>query len=544
MSALPDNQPKWAAHRMKIKDLYWDHNMTLPDVMKIMKEIYGFVATKKMYKKNIKAWGLEKNHKTAESLAMISIKERRRLAHKRTIFFRRGKLVESAKLHRFSKRHKLMAHGGDLPSSDQQGTSSLSRDPLIKALTPAVATPPDITYGTPESDRSGDTPQPTFPPPFDPDMSEGDQGVMDDSESQGFESDESFLSNHAFHSLASGLNRTVPPFGIQYNPDFGYATLAVPNVPDHPGPHTVSCVLDHGPLHTAVINRDFQAAKALLMDGTNPNCCARGGMTPLHYAAYQRDPELVRLLMDHGANLDAMTDQNRSVLFFAVRGQRHMANNDMLAYHNQNRTTADFPTDDGTLRILDTLFDGPSGWIRLRRSFDKIDRAGTTPLMVAAGEGYERTVEMFLMRTAQPDAKDHAGHTALKYAAMGNHRKIVRLLLETDEGVFDGKVAHLLKLASKNFTTAAAARNSGSAQGQGQGHARGGGHVHEHEHGHGGGSASSWWDDSNSSALIAEEMVTLCREMGLLKDLLELAGQKQKTGVLQRLGAAQGRTDI
>ncbi|KAL2126637.1 hypothetical protein VTI74DRAFT_490 [Chaetomium olivicolor] len=604
MSALPESQPNWAAHRTKIKDLYWDQDMTLPEVMKIMKEMYGFVATKKMFKKNLKAWGLDKNHTTAESLAMIRIAERRRLANKQTVFYRRGRLVEPGKLRRFAKRHKLMEA---LPFSDLQ-----------------VATPPDITYATPEPDRSSNSPQPNPQPDLDPEAIEGDQGAMDEcADSQGLESDGSspsgviswdpsppghwpsdspyldprgpsdtgigahFIPNafsaptmqemshhfpgnnmgppslpagldhteppgpeyqatiigppswpfvseppqHAANSLANNLNHTVADF--DYNPDMGYATLALSSSFNHSGPHTPGCILDHTPLHDAIVNRDFDSAEGLLLKGVNPNCSTRGGMTPLHYAAYQRDVRLVRLLMDHGANLDAMTDKSRSVLFFAVRGRRHLTtsdSSDMLAYGNPNRAAADFLTDDATLRVLDTLFDGPSGWIRLCRSFEKPDRDGTTPLMVAAGEGFEGTVELFLQRRAQPDARDHAGHTALKYAARANHRKLVRLLLEADEEVFNGNLAHLLKLASKNFT---AARVSS-----------GGHHNHQQVQGKEDGQTDGWWDNSRSSMVIAEEMVRLCREMGLLEGLLTLAEQRCKTGVLRRLVAAQGQLEM
>jgi hypothetical protein len=81
---------------------------------------------KKLYKKHFKEWGLEKNLKTDESIAMIKIRERRRLANKDTVFIRRGKPVEPGKLRRFEKRHKLTADGGADLLHDSQGTSCMS----------------------------------------------------------------------------------------------------------------------------------------------------------------------------------------------------------------------------------------------------------------------------------------------------------------------------------------------------------------------------------------------------------------------------------
>jgi hypothetical protein len=45
MPAPAESQLDWAAHRSKIEDLYWNHAKELPEVMKTMAEVYGFVAT-------------------------------------------------------------------------------------------------------------------------------------------------------------------------------------------------------------------------------------------------------------------------------------------------------------------------------------------------------------------------------------------------------------------------------------------------------------------------------------------------------------------
>ena len=76
-----------------------------------------------MYKKHFKAWGLEKNLKSEESIAMIKIAGKRRIANKDTRFVRRGKPVEPAKLRRFAKRHNLTEtlDGDDGSVHDPQG---------------------------------------------------------------------------------------------------------------------------------------------------------------------------------------------------------------------------------------------------------------------------------------------------------------------------------------------------------------------------------------------------------------------------------------
>ncbi|SPQ26271.1 b8ba3338-b268-4887-bf40-7e4ea470975d [Thermothielavioides terrestris] len=476
MPASSDIPLDWEGHRRKIEDLYWNQAKELPEVMQIMKDVYGFVATKKMYKKHLKAWGLEKNLKTAESIAMLKIAERRRAANKDTRFTCRGRPVEPGKLRRFAKRHNLVVDGAANALSDQK-----------------VSTPPSITYTTPEPDPSNNSLPPAPLPYPESDTSEADQVEPEDpAGSSAFDNGKAPNMNSA-HAIAAAL------------------------------PDASNSALEHTPLHDAVVANRVDLVKDLLERGANPNCAARGGMSPLHYAAYQRNVELVALLLKFGANLDAMTDKKRSILFFAVRGRGHESNDDMLAYASQNSVGNSSHTDEATIRVLRALFDSPSGWIRLRRCLDKADKDGVTPLMVAAEQGFEDTVRLLLRRGAQPDVKNHAGHTALKYAASSNHRMLVRLLLEADPGILDRDLSHLLKLASRNFTARAATD-----------------HVHEKD------GQDAWCDDYHkfTSRLIAEEMVQLCRERGLLDGLLTLAAQRRKANVLELLLGAMTKLGI
>lgn len=74
-----------------------------------------------MYKQRLKTWGLEKNIKKTESIAMLRIEEQRRSENKKTRFIRRGKPVELGKLRRFARRHKLTAEGAINALSGEHG---------------------------------------------------------------------------------------------------------------------------------------------------------------------------------------------------------------------------------------------------------------------------------------------------------------------------------------------------------------------------------------------------------------------------------------
>jgi ankyrin repeat protein len=59
------------------------------------------------------------------------------------------------------------------------------------------------------------------------------------------------------------------------------------------------------PLHSAVAARSMEVVAALLVAGANPNARQQGDFTPLMAAEQHEDPDMVRLLMDHGAEESA-----------------------------------------------------------------------------------------------------------------------------------------------------------------------------------------------------------------------------------------------
>ncbi|KAL2142558.1 hypothetical protein VTI28DRAFT_1061 [Corynascus sepedonium] len=457
----PRSQRNWAAYRSQIEDLYWHHKTKLPEVMKTMKEVHGFDANAKSYKRNFKAWGLEKNLKREESIAMLGIAERRRrMENKETIFYCRGKIVDPVKLRRFAKRHKL---------NDAGLTASLR-----------AATPPNISQRPLQ--QAGNT--------------------LDD----GLGYSNLDLPNSYTADADYGVVDSVP-FG-DTSPAYG-AT----------GASNMASASGYTTLHHAVIGNDIQAAEAMLCFGSSSNTPSCNGITPLHCAAYQRNPNMVRLLLEHGASLDATTDENRSILFFAVRGHSQSDSSDLLIYGSPTMTRSGSPTDDDTLRIIDALFNFPTRWNRLSCSLNKPDKAGVTPLMVAAGEGFVKTASWLLERGAVPDLRDHTDNTALKYAAKNYHRDMVRLLLLADKGIsYERRPSHILKLASKNILMSQVQAEDEQGIWQNSYHA-------------------------SPATLIAEEIVRLCREIGLLDELLDLANRKRKVHLLELFQRAARELD-
>jgi hypothetical protein len=118
------------------------------------------VYRERSYKRKLQAWDFIKRLTTDESMAMISIaKKRREVDNKETIFTRHGRRVEPGTLLRLEKRY-----GAAGSFYNAEGNSSLlpARASMQIELTSflgfLVATPPYITYGTPEPEPNHSLP--------------------------------------------------------------------------------------------------------------------------------------------------------------------------------------------------------------------------------------------------------------------------------------------------------------------------------------------------------------------------------------------------
>jgi ankyrin repeat protein len=78
------------------------------------------------------------------------------------------------------------------------------------------------------------------------------------------------------------------------------------------------------PLHSAVAHRGpeaaLQIAGILLAAGASANVAQQGGWTPLHQAAAHGQTALVELLLEHGADAAARSDDGQTALDLARRG--------------------------------------------------------------------------------------------------------------------------------------------------------------------------------------------------------------------------------
>ena len=115
-----------------------------------------------------------------------------------------------------------------------------------------------------------------------------------------------------------------------YSPD-GFMPLGLAVFFGHP--ETVEALLASGaevnaasresmkvtPLNSAAAARQTAIARVLIAHGANVNALAEGDFTPLHEAAANGDLEFATLLLDHGADIDARTKDGLTPLAFALK---------------------------------------------------------------------------------------------------------------------------------------------------------------------------------------------------------------------------------
>jgi len=129
-------------------------------------------------------------------------------------------------------------------------------------------------------------------------------------------------------------------------------------------------------------------------------------LKPLHVAAWRGHGEVVELLVDKGANLDAQ---------------------DKLGWTALQRAA-----DNGHGEVVKLL-------VEKGANLEAQDTYGRTALHLAAQGGHGEVVKLLVEKGANLEAQDTYGRTALHLAAQGGHGEVVKLLVEKVGAVYDAQ---------------------------------------------------------------------------------------------------------
>src|ERR1017187_220838 len=161
-------------------------------------------------------------------------------------------------------------------------------------------------------------------------------------------------------------------------------------------------------LVAAVLKNTASEVQKLLSDGLNANSVDAAGIPVLAIATSRKQLEIVRLLLEAGANPNiSVTDQNADLKSAPVIN---------LAAAN------------GELVFLQLL-------IKAKANIEAKDATGLTPLMCAAYTGNTATLDTLLKAGCVIEARDNSGYTALIFASNAGHVSCVKVLLANQADV-------------------------------------------------------------------------------------------------------------
>jgi ankyrin repeat protein len=171
-------------------------------------------------------------------------------------------------------------------------------------------------------------------------------------------------------------------------------------------------------LRTAIRSGNKEIVQLLIKAGAPVNPSATSLWTPLADAAFAKKFDIMKLLLQSGAKIDA-------------------------------------PDHRGVTLLLSTGFLDPTVTTILLdagAATNGVDREGETALMKASGHGLKESVKVLIEHHADVNRKDVKGRTALMHAAAGYVSDAIPLLLENgaDPNVRDNKGQSALDLADKS----------------------------------------------------------------------------------------------
>ncbi|XP_069018526.1 ankyrin repeat domain-containing protein 27 isoform X2 [Embiotoca jacksoni] len=139
-----------------------------------------------------------------------------------------------------------------------------------------------------------------------------------------------------------------------------------------------------------------QKLSVLQAGALSVNSCNVDGFTPLHVAALHGRPALAALLIRHGANVNARTNQSATPLHLACQNSH--------------------------VQVLSFL-------LECNAKLNKKDHYGNTPLIHSCLRGNLETATTLLQSNALVNVANLQGNTALHEAVRGGHQALVELLL-------------------------------------------------------------------------------------------------------------------
>jgi len=163
----------------------------------------------------------------------------------------------------------------------------------------------------------------------------------------------------------------------------------------------------------------------LLAAGADPNAAGPDGQTPLMIAARTGNPETIAALFNHGANVNAKDAVGQQTALMSAVTENHTDAVRLLIAHGAdvNARTPIIETPPPTVGNL-------QGVGRAQNREKPVPEGGMTALLYAARDGYLEIARMLVAAGAAVDQSDANGTSALLVATINGNVDVARFLLD------------------------------------------------------------------------------------------------------------------
>ena len=190
--------------------------------------------------------------------------------------------------------------------------------------------------------------------------------------------------------------------------------------------------VDNGtrPLHHAAYSNRIEIVKYLLDNGAEINAVQVGGPTALGQATFRGNSDVVKYLLDKGANPDLGDEKGATPLHHAAyAGNMELVK--LLISHNANvnlqQKDGGTPLSHSSIRKHNEV----AKYLLENKANPNIaDNKGSTPLHHAAYAGNSELVKMLLIYAANPNATQKDGGTVLGHAKGHGNTETVQMILK------------------------------------------------------------------------------------------------------------------